>query len=102
MATGVTPKKVRKLADTTASEDDCREYVTETLSTLQEIDKYQNEIEILCNQANKEMIEIERKYSKLKRVHFEKRNALINKIPQFWVTAVCFDFHFLNCQLFYL
>lgn len=88
MATGVTPKKVRKLVDTTTNEDDCREYVTETLSTLQEIDKYQNEIEILCNQANKEMIEIERKYSKLKKVHFEKRNALISKIPHFWVTAV--------------
>lgn len=93
MATGVTPKKVRKLVDTTsANEDECREVVTETLSTLQEIDKYQNEIEILCNQANKEMIDIERKYSKLKRVHFEKRNALINKIPHFWVTAVSFNF----------
>lgn len=90
MATGVTPKKVRKLAESAGNEEDCREYVTETLSTLQEIDKYQNEIEILCNQANKEMIEIERKYSKLKRVHFEKRNTLISKIPHFWVTAVSF------------
>lgn len=90
MAAGVTPKKIRKLADSTGNEDDCREYVTETLSTLQEIDKYQNEIEILCNQANKEMIEVERKYSKLKKAHFEKRNSLIGKIPHFWVTAVSF------------
>lgn len=95
MATGVTPKKVRKLADAAIagpSEDDGQDDISDTLSTLKEIDKYQGEIETLCNQANKEMIEIERKYSQLKSVHFAKRNELISKIPRFWITAVSFYF----------
>lgn len=90
MASGQIPRKVRKLADSTENDDatDTKDYDAETQKNLEEIDSYQNEIETLCEQTNEEILEIERKYSKLRKPFIDKRNAAIEKIPHFWVTAV--------------
>lgn len=92
MANGQTPRKVRKLADSTESDDvtETKEYDPATQRALEEIDSYQNEIEALCEQTNEEILVIERKFSKLRKPFIEKRNAAISKIPHFWVTAVSF------------
>lgn len=59
----------------------------ETQKTLEEIDKCQNEIDALNEKASEEILNIERNYNRLKKPHFEKRNDIIKKIPNFWVTT---------------
>lgn len=64
------------------------EYDAETQRVLEEIDSCQNEIDSLNEKASEEILKVEQKYNKLRRPFFDKRNQLIQKIPNFWVTAV--------------
>ena len=64
------------------------EYDAETQRVLEEIDSCQNEIDSLNEKASEEILRVEQKYNKLRRPFFDKRNQLIQKIPNFWVTAV--------------
>ncbi|CAG2165218.1 unnamed protein product [Oppiella nova] len=68
-------------------EDESRDYDPETQKTLEEIDATQNEIDSLNEKASEEILKVEQKYNKLRKPFFEKRNELIAKIPNFWVTA---------------
>ena len=61
-----------------------------TQKALEEIDACQNEIDGLNERASEEILKVEQKYNKLRKPHFDKRNDLIAKIPNFWVTAVSF------------
>ncbi len=70
------------------NEDESRDYDPETQKTLEEIDATQNEIDSLNEKASEEILKVEQKYNKLRKPFFEKRNELIAKIPNFWVTAV--------------
>ena len=70
------------------SEDEEGDYDQETQSVLEEIDSCQNEIDSLNEKASEEILKVEQKYNKLRRPFFDKRNDLIAKIPNFWVTAV--------------
>jgi len=98
--TGPTPsKKVKKeelgkgdVSDngaTLAGADEASEndYDPETQKALEEIDACQNEIDTLNEKASEEILTVEQKYNKLRKPFFEKRNDLIQKIPNFWVTA---------------
>ena len=64
-----------------------REYDPETQKALEEIDSCQNEIDSLNEKASEEILKVEQKYNQLRKPFFEKRNELIQKIPNFWVTA---------------
>lgn len=91
MATDLpTPKKQRKLdgSESVGEGDESRDYDTETQKALEEIDACQNEIDALNEKASEEILKVEQKYNKLRKPFFEKRNELIKKIPNFWVTAV--------------
>lgn len=92
MATsGPTPKKIRKGEATgsgSAGEgDESRDYDAETQKALEDIDACQNEIDSLNEKASEEILKVEQKYNKLRKPFFEKRNEIIKKIPNFWVTA---------------
>jgi len=63
------------------------EYDPATQKALEEIDASQNEIDMLNEKASNEILQVEQKYNKLRKPFFEKRNELIEKIPNFWVTA---------------
>ena len=65
-----------------------REYDPETQLALEEIDACQNEIDSLNEKASEEILKVEQRYNKLRKPYFDKRNELIKKIPNFWVTAV--------------
>jgi hypothetical protein len=65
-----------------------RDYDPETQKALEEIDACQNEIDALNEKASEEILRVEQKYNKLRRPFFDRRNELIRKIPNFWVTAV--------------
>lgn len=83
-----------------------REYDPETQKALEEIDTCQNEIDSLNEKASEEILKVEQKFNKLRKPFFEKRNDLIKKIPNFWVTAVsnnyldCFSIFFINQPVF--
>jgi len=78
-------KKMKKVDD---QEDEVStDYDAETQKALEEIDACQNEIDSLNEKASEEILKVEQKYNKLRKPHFEKRNELIKRIPNFWVTA---------------
>lgn len=70
------------------------EFDETTQKALEEIDACQNDIDALNEKASEEILKVEQKYNKLRKPHFDKRNDLISKIPNFWVTAVSFSWFF--------
>ncbi|XP_064607356.1 protein SET-like [Liolophura sinensis] len=83
-----TPVKQQKLSTQEPLSDDSHDFDKETQRALEEIDSCQNEIDALNEKASEEILKVEQKYNKLRRPHFDKRNELIKKIPNFWVTAL--------------
>ncbi|KAH9512936.1 hypothetical protein Btru_037106 [Bulinus truncatus] len=61
--------------------------VSATQSALEDIDACQTEIDTLNEKASEEILSVEQKYNKLRRPHYNKRNEMIQKIPNFWWTA---------------
>ncbi|XP_013786758.1 protein SET-like isoform X2 [Limulus polyphemus] len=87
---GVVPKKMRKVEGAGPvgdTDESSRDFDPETQKSLEEIDACQNEIDALNEKASEEILKVEQKYNKLRKPFFEKRNELIKKIPNFWVTA---------------
>ncbi|XP_071449215.1 protein SET isoform X1 [Hetaerina americana] len=85
-ASGVTPRKLKKL-EGSADAEEGRDYDAETQNALEEIDACQNEIDALNERASEEILKVEQKYNKLRKPFFEKRNDIIKRIPNFWVTT---------------
>lgn len=81
-AEGPTARKQKKLDDSGDGD-----YDADTQAALEQIDSCQNEIDQLNEKASEEILKVEQKYNKLRKPFFEKRNDLIKKIPNFWVTA---------------
>lgn len=67
---------------------------------LEQIDACQNEIDSLNEKASEEILKVEQKYNKLRKPFFEKRNDIIKRIPNFWVTAVSVFFNYCPPHLF--
>ncbi|XP_042539364.1 protein SET-like [Dipodomys spectabilis] len=59
----------------------------EQQEAIEHIDKLQNEIDRLNEQASEEILKTEQKYNKLLQPFFQKRSELIAKIPNFGVTT---------------
>lgn len=89
---GASPAKMKKLDPAAGSEGsgEAREYDPETQRALEEIDACQNEIDQLNEKASEEILKVEQKYNKLRKPNFERRSKIIQRIPNFWVTAVSF------------
>lgn len=87
--TGASPAKMKKLDPGVVGEaaNESREYDPETQRALEEIDACQNEIDQLNEKASEEILKVEQKYNKLRKPNFEKRSKIIQRIPNFWVTA---------------
>ena len=86
---GAMPAKRMKI-DSSDDMNESREYSPETQKALEDIDSCQNEIDQLNEKASEEILKVEQKYNKLRKPFFEKRNDIIKKIPNFWITAVSF------------
>lgn len=80
-------KKAKVDEQNNANEDDGKDYDAETQKALEDIDQCQNDIDSLNEKASEEILKVEQKYNKLRKPHYEQRNELIRKIPNFWVTA---------------
>src|SRR5689334_5046088 len=85
-----TPRKQKKVGEGGGDADESKDYDVETQKALEEIDACQNDIDSLNEKASEEILKVEQKYNKMRKPYFEKRNELIKKIPNFWVTAVSF------------
>jgi len=85
---GPPPSKIQKTSNDSESEDEPQEFDEETQKALEEIDGCQNEIDALNEKASEEILKVEQKYNKLRKPFFDKRNGIISKIPNFWVTAM--------------
>lgn len=85
---GPPPSKIQKTSNDSDSEDEPQEFDEETQKALEEIDGCQNEIDALNEKASEEILKVEQKYNKLRKPFFDKRNGIISKIPNFWVTAM--------------
>ncbi|XP_050314131.1 protein SET isoform X2 [Anthonomus grandis grandis] len=72
----------------TSESDRTSDYDHTTQKTLEEIDLIQNQLDSINEKAAEEILQIERKYNRLRKPQFEKRNQLISNIPNFWVTAM--------------
>ncbi|KAG7176616.1 protein SET-like [Homarus americanus] len=83
---GASPAKIKKM-DPTEEVHETREYDPETQRALEEIDSCQNEIDQLNEKASEEILKVEQKYNKLRKPNFENRSKIIQRIPNFWVTA---------------
>ncbi|XP_008560807.1 protein SET isoform X1 [Microplitis demolitor] len=83
-----TNKKMKKLEDPGSGDgNESRDYDLEIQKTLEDIDGCQNQIDGLNEKASDEILEVEKKYNKLRKPYFQKRNDIIKRIPHFWVTA---------------
>jgi template-activating factor I len=80
-------KKAKVVDAENNAEDDGKDYDAETQKALEDIDQCQNDIDSLNEKASEEILKVEQKYNKLRKPHYEQRNELIRKIPNFWVTA---------------
>ena len=108
------PTKLQKLSTSEmhSEGDPSLDYDAETQKALEDIDGCQNEIDALNEKASEEILQVEQKYNKLRKPHYEKRNELIKNIPNFWVTAVSFlafsftfrllYFYFLLCKSLFM
>lgn len=63
------------------------EHDTKVQDAIEKIDEVQNEVDRLNEQASEEILQVEKKYNKLKWPHYQKRSDLIASIPQFWLTS---------------
>ena len=64
-----------------------KEFDEETQKALEEIDGCQNEIDAMNEKASEEILKVEQKYNQMRKPFYEKRSAIISKIPKFWLTA---------------
>ncbi|ODM89127.1 Protein SET [Orchesella cincta] len=59
-----------------------------TRQAFSDIDECQKELDELNYMASKEILQVETKYNKLRKPFYDKRAAVIEKIPNFWVNAI--------------
>ncbi|VDN57473.1 unnamed protein product [Dracunculus medinensis] len=64
------------------------DYENATQKILEQIDQVQGEIDSLNEKASEEILKVEQKYNSLRKPFFDKRNELVKKIPNFWVTTI--------------
>ena len=84
-------QKCTEGSSSAAEDEGGRNFDSETQKALVEIDSCQNDIDSLNEKASEEILLVEQKYNKLRKPFFEKRNDIIKRIPNFWVTAVSFS-----------
>lgn len=80
-------RKMQKVSEASSEAEESRDFDSETQKALEDIDSCQNEIDALNEKASEEILRVEQKYNKLRKPYFDRRNELIKKIPNFWVTA---------------
>ncbi|CAL8143385.1 unnamed protein product [Orchesella dallaii] len=93
-ASGPSPRKIKRVEEDPnggagSDDDDQQDGMDEaTRQALSDIDECQKELDELNEKASKEILQVETKYNKLRKPYYDKRAAVIEKIPNFWVNAI--------------
>ncbi|XP_059077338.1 NAP1-related protein 2 isoform X6 [Cryptomeria japonica] len=61
---------------------------SELILAIEKLQEIQEELEKVNEEASDKVLEVEQKYNEIRRPVYEKRNDLIQTIPEFWLTAV--------------
>jgi len=77
--------KSRKLDN---GEDLQRDIDKNTQEALEQIDSCQAEIDDINEKASNEILKVEQKFNGLRKPLFDRRASIIQKIPNFWMTAM--------------
>jgi template-activating factor I len=89
VSTNGNDKNDATLDDGQGSEDDHEPFEDPKIaSKLGQVEDIQTQISKLNEQASEEILKVEQKFNKLRRPHFEKRNALLKDVPNFWLTTL--------------
>jgi hypothetical protein len=83
--TGEPPAKIAKNSNSSARTE--LEKEDETQATIERIDDIQSDIDSLNDKASEEILQVEKKYNKLREPFYKKRGDDIASIEAFWVTA---------------
>ncbi|KAK3142404.1 hypothetical protein QOZ80_4BG0346000 [Eleusine coracana subsp. coracana] len=57
------------------------------LVSIEKLQQIQDEIDKVNEEADNKVLEVEKKYSKIRRPVYIRRNEVIQKIPDFWLTT---------------
>ncbi|MBA0707640.1 hypothetical protein Golax_019669 [Gossypium laxum] len=55
--------------------------------SIEKLQEIQDELEKINEEASEEVLEVEQKYNEVRKPVYDKRNEIINSIPDFWLTA---------------
>eukprot|EP01018_Ginkgo_biloba_P019184 Gb_32534 [translate_table: standard] len=59
----------------------------ELVLAIEKLQEIQDELEKVNEEASDKVLEVEQRYNEIRRPVYEKRNAIIHTIPDFWLTA---------------
>ncbi|KAH9603891.1 hypothetical protein KSS87_000628 [Heliosperma pusillum] len=90
----VSEHKLKKLKPNNTENPEIDADLVLSIEKLQEI---QDEIEKINEKASDEVLEVEKKYNEIRQPVYNKRNGIIQAIPDFWLTA--FLSHPALCEL---
>ncbi|TYI35593.1 hypothetical protein ES332_A03G086800v1 [Gossypium tomentosum] len=55
--------------------------------SIEKLQEIQDELEKINEEASEKVLEVEQKYNEVRKPVYDKRNEIINSIPDFWLTA---------------
>ncbi|CAL5031657.1 unnamed protein product [Urochloa decumbens] len=83
-----TAEEKGKRARTDGAEEDGGEPIDRALLlSIEKLQEVQDEIEKVNEEASNKVLEVEQKYNKIRKPVYVRRNEVIQKIPDFWLTA---------------
>ncbi|KAF8703336.1 hypothetical protein HU200_032134 [Digitaria exilis] len=83
-----TAEEKGKRARTDGAEEDGAEPIDRALlQSIEKLQEIQDEIEKVNEEASEKVLEVEQKYNEIRKPVYVRRNEIIQKIPDFWLTA---------------
>ncbi|KAJ6801257.1 NAP1-related protein 2-like isoform X2 [Iris pallida] len=72
---------------TKVSEEDSDQIDGELVLSIERLQEIQDELEKVNEEASDKVLEVEQKYTEIRRPVYNRRNQIIQSIPDFWLTA---------------
>ncbi|XP_066344229.1 NAP1-related protein 1-like [Miscanthus floridulus] len=80
-------EKGKKARTDDAEEDGGQPIDRALLLSIEKLQEIQDQIEKVNEEASNKVLEVEQKYNEIRRPVYVRRNEMIQKIPDFWLTA---------------
>lgn len=72
---------------TKVEEENSEQIDSELVLSIEKLQEIQDELEKINEEASDKVLEVEQKYSEIRKPVYDKRNEIIKSIPDFWLTA---------------